>query len=114
MEATMTTNAILFCALSMLVGGCAASRPTPASPAGEDVAFVGAPERVSSVDTAPPDSMDVSWQDNGVPIRPLSGPGRERELAQPGVASQHRGALSVAPPSNAEGYGAKKKASLKK
>ena len=98
--------------LAALLTGCASSTPSPASP--EKVAFenVGPWNQV-----APPGEMEVGWSDNGTSIRPLSEPGRERELVKPVTAGHHRGGLSVAPPTNSDGYAAKsakKKPSLTK
>lgn len=92
----------LLVAIAAFASGCA-STPVPAAEApvsAEQVAIVSPPP-------GPPDQVDVAWEDNGVAIRPLSGPGHERQLAQPSTATMHRGGLSVAPPSNADGFAKK-------
>lgn len=112
MNANVTVSGVgaLSVVLSAFLAGCATT-PPPAA----EAPTRSSTEQVAIVTPAgPPDQVEMSWQDNGVSIRPLSGPGRERSLAQPVTAGVHRGALTVAPPSNADGFGASKKKTLKK
>jgi hypothetical protein len=111
----MNTNTIFSGALAVLVAssalltGCSSQLPAAQAPASAPVEEVAI-----AAPAGPPDQVEMSWQDSGVALRPLSAPGRERELAHPVTASVHRGGLSVAPPSNADGYAGSQKAKAAK
>ena len=113
MSLSIKLCAALIPALALL-SGCAATEqvadrmPVAETPASENVASE-TPEKV-----VPPDQVDVAWEDNGTPIRPLSEPGRERHLESPVTAGHYRGKMSVAPPSNATSLEDAKKASASK
>ncbi len=115
-RATLVGALLVSASFAGALTGCSpSSTPAAATPntlGGENVAL----ENVGPLnDSAPPGDVEVGWTDNGTPIRPLSGPGRERELVKPVTAGHHRSSLSVAPPSNADGFGgAKKKTASKK
>lgn len=105
--------AVVIPALGLLSGCAATEQMADRMPVTPDSDVASADVAATDVSTppekvVPPDQVDIAWEDNGTPIRPLSSPGKERKMEQPVTAGHYRGALSVAPPVNASSVGDKK------
>lgn len=88
---------ILLAAVALFVfSGCTtlgrgAMSRSNAADAGDDESIFGGDVVASAPeDATPPDQMEVSWQDNGQSIRPLTPAGQARSLKVPATKVQKR------------------------
>ena len=76
-------------------GGAAEAAMVPSDEEDEDVTSVPMAE---AAPVAPPGQTEVAWEDNGVPIRQLTGPGKPHELKVPESTPQKKATLSPKKP----------------